>query len=103
MIPTIKGVAKTSATLLVMVLLSSCASPRSTSSNRLDQQIARADAAYRALDAEHVTAYNEAVATVAREMDGKTPAELRSELDFVQVRIDGPAIQLPLARYHLAS
>ena len=67
------------------------------------QQIAQADAAYRTLDADHVTAYNNAVAAIAREIDGKTPAELRSELDSVQVKVDEPKIQLPLARYHLAS
>ena len=103
MTPRIKGVAKTSATLLAMVLLSGCASLRSTSSNRLDGPIAHADAAYRTLGADHVTNYNNAVATIAREIDGKTPAELRSELDSVQVKVDEPKIQLPLARYHLAS
>jgi triacylglycerol esterase/lipase EstA (alpha/beta hydrolase family) len=94
---------KMSGGLLALVLLSSCASLRSTSSNRLDEQIAQADAAYRTLDADHVTAYNNAVATIVREMDGKTPAELRSELDPVQVKVDEPKIQLPLARYYLAS
>jgi triacylglycerol esterase/lipase EstA (alpha/beta hydrolase family) len=84
-----------------MVLLSGCASLKSTSSNRLDQQIAQADAACRTLDADHVTAYNDAVAAIAREIDGKTPAELRSELDPFQVKVDEPKIQLPLARYHL--
>jgi hypothetical protein len=103
MTPRIKGVVKTSATLLAMVLLSGCASLKSTSSNRLDEQIALADTAYRTLDADHVTEYNNAVATIAREIDGKTPAELRSELDSVQVKVDEPKIQLPLARYHLAS
>jgi len=99
----IKGVAKTSATLLAMVLLSGCASLKSTSSNRLDQQIAQADAAYRTLNAGHVTDYNSAVATIAREIDGKTPAELRNELDSVQVKVDLPKTALPLARYELAS
>ena len=103
MAPKFTRVVKTSATLLALVLLNSCASPRSTSSNRLDGQIAQADAAYRTLDADHVTDYNDAVATIAREIDGKTPAELRSELDSVQVKIDEPKIQLPLGRYHLAS
>ena len=42
---------KTSGSLLALVLLSSCASLKSTSSNRLDEQIAQADAAYRTLDA----------------------------------------------------
>ena len=64
---------KTSGSLLALVFLNSCASLRSTSSNRLDEQIAQADAAYRTLDADHVTEYNNAVATIAREIDGKTP------------------------------
>jgi hypothetical protein len=86
-----------------MALLSGCASVNSTSSKKLDQQIAQADAAYRALGAEHVTDYNSAVATIAREIDGKTPGELRSELNPFQVKVDEPEIQLPLARYHLVS
>jgi hypothetical protein len=94
---------KMNGSLLLLVLLNSCASPRSTSSNRLGEQIAEADAAYRTLDAGHVTDYNKAVATIARAIDGKTPAELRSELDLVQVKLDEPALPLPLARYHLAS
>ena len=93
---------KTSGSLLALVFLTSCASVRSTSSNRLDQQIAQADAAYRTLDAGRVTDYNNALATIAREIDGKTPAELRGELDPVQVKVDEPKMQLPLARYHLA-
>jgi pimeloyl-ACP methyl ester carboxylesterase len=92
-----------SASLLALVFLSSCASLKSTSPNRLDEQIAQADAAYRTLDAGHITKYNNAVATIAREIDGKTPAELRSELDSVQVKVDESKIRLPLARYHLAS
>jgi pimeloyl-ACP methyl ester carboxylesterase len=95
--------AKTNASLLALVALGGCASLRSTSSNRLDQQIAQANAAYQSLDAGHVTAYNNAVAAIARVIDGKTPAELRSELDSVQAKVDEPKIQLPLARYHLAS
>jgi pimeloyl-ACP methyl ester carboxylesterase len=91
---------KTSASLLALLFLSSCASPGSKSSNRLDQQIAQADEAYRTLDAGHVTGYNNAVASIARKIDGKTPAELRSELDPVQVKADEPPLELPLVRYH---
>lgn len=94
---------KTSGSLLALLFLSSCASLRSTSSNRLDEQIAQADAAYRTLGAGHVTDYNNAVAALARQIDGKTPAELHSALDPVHVKVDQPKIQLPLARYHLAS
>ncbi|MFZ1219802.1 MAG: hypothetical protein WAO00_10940, partial [Chthoniobacterales bacterium] len=92
---------RTSVSLLGVVFLSGCASPRSTSPNRLDEQIAQADAAYRRLDADRVAAYNDAVVAIARTIDGKTPAELRRELEPVKVKIDEPKVQLPLARYHL--
>ena len=95
--------AKTNASLLALVVLGGCASLRSTSSNRLDQQIAQADAAYLSLDADHVTAYNNAVASIARQIDGETPNELRAQLDSISVKLDQPKIELPLARYHLAS
>ena len=36
-------------------------------------------------------------------IDGKTPAELRSELEPVQVKVDEPKMPLPLARYHLTA
>jgi Alpha/beta hydrolase family len=95
--------ARTNASLLALVFLGGCASLRSTSSNRLDQQIAHADAAYRTLDTDHVTAYNNAVGSIAREIDGETPDELRSQLDSAHVKLDQPKVELPLARYHLAS
>ena len=93
---------KVSAGLLALAFLTSCASLSSTSSNRLNEQIAQVDAAYRTLNADHVTEYNNAVATIARQIDAKTPAELRNELDLVQVKLDKPKTRLPLARYHLA-
>jgi hypothetical protein len=95
--------AKTNANLFALVILSGCASLRSTSSNRFDQQIAQADAAYRSLDADRVTAYNDAVVSVCRQIDGETPDQVRSQLGSVHVKLDQPKIELPLARYHLAS
>ena len=103
MTPRFSRLAKTNASLFALVILSGCASLRSTSRNRINQQIAQADAAYRTLDADHVTAYNNAVAAIAREIDGETPDQVRSQLDSVHVKLDEPKIQLPLARYHLAS
>lgn len=97
------GLAKTNASLFALVILGGCASLRSTSSNGINQQIAGADAAYRRLDADHVTAYNNAVAAIAREIDGETPEQVRSQLSSVHVTLDQPKIELPLARYHLAS
>jgi pimeloyl-ACP methyl ester carboxylesterase len=103
MTPRFIRLAKTNASLLALVVLGGCASLRSTSSNRLDQQIAHADAAYRSLNADHVTAYNNAVAAIAREINGETPDEVRSQLDSIHVKLDQPKIELPLTRYHLVS
>ena len=95
--------AKTSAACLALVFFASCASLRSTSSNRLDQQqIAQADAAFRSLDAGHVSAYNDAVESIARRIDGAKPDELRSQLDPVGVKLDQQNVRLQLARYHVA-
>lgn len=85
-----------------LVFLSSWASLRSTSSKQIEQQIAHADAAYGTLDADHRTAYNNALASIAQ-IDGETPDEVRSQLDSIHVRLDQPKRELPLARYHLAS
>jgi len=103
MTPRFTRLAKTNASLLALVLLGGCASLRSTSSNRFNQQIAESDAAYRRLDAKHITAYNNAVAAIAREVDGKAPDQVRSQLDSVHVKLDQPKIELPLRRYHLVS
>ena len=103
MTPRFIRLAKTNTSLLALVFVAGCASLRSTSSNRIDQQIAQADAAYQTLDADHLTAYNNAVASIARQIDGETPDEVRSQLDSIHVRLDQPKIELPLARYHLAS
>ena len=80
--PQLQRLGNTSAAFLVLVFVGGCASLRSTSSNRLDQQIAQADAAYRTLNADHVSAYNNAVASIARQIDGETPDELRSSARF---------------------
>ena len=93
--------ATTSATLLALVVFAGCASLRSTSSNRLDQSIAQADAAYRNLSADNVAAYNDAVSSIARQVDGETPEALRSELEPLGVTLDQPKIKLALARYHI--
>jgi hypothetical protein len=88
---------------LALVLLSGCATTQVTRQHHdLRQEIAQADAAYRSLNASHVAAYNNAVASIARQIDGETPGELRTELDSIGVTLDQPHINLPLARYHLA-
>ena len=94
--------AKTTASLLALIFLAGCASVRSTSSNRLGQEVAQADIAYRQLHADRRAAYNNAVASIARQIDGETPDELRSHLEPLGVTLDQPKIKLPLARYHIA-
>ena len=103
MTPRFIRLAKTNASLLALVLVAGCGSLQSTSSNGINQQFAHADAAYRSLNAHHVTAYNDAIASIAREIDGETPDQVRSQLDSIHVKLDQPKIELPLARYHLAS
>jgi Alpha/beta hydrolase family len=95
--------AKANTSLFALVILGGCASLKSTSSTGINLRIADADAAYRTLDADHLTAYNNAVAAIAREIDGETADQVRSQLDSVHVKLDQPKIELPLARYHLAS
>ena len=98
----VKQLAKTSAAFLALVFLAGCASLTSTSSTRLDQQIARADMAYRILDAGNVSTYNKAVESIGRQMDGARPNELRSRLASLGVKLDQQDnIRLPLAAYHL--
>ena len=98
-----KQVANASAALLALVLVAGCASLRSTSSNRLAQPIAHADAAYQNLNADQMSTYNKAVdRSLATEIDGETPEQLRSELDSVGVKLDQQKIALPLARCYVA-
>jgi hypothetical protein len=94
----------TSAVLpLAVVLLAGCASTRvAQRPHNLRHPIAEAAVAYRTLGTNHVAAYNEAMASVARQIDGETPDELRSELDSIGVTLDQPHINLPLAHYYLA-
>jgi hypothetical protein len=87
---------------LVALLLVGCASLESTSSNPIVRTIAQADVAYQTLSANHVSNYNNAVESIAREIYGQTPEQLRSELDSVGVKLDQEKTPLPLARYHIA-
>ncbi len=87
---------------LAALLLTGCASLRTTSSNHLARSIAQADAAYETLKADQVSSYNNAVASIVRTIDGETPEQLRSSLDSFGVKFDQPKIPLPLARCHVA-
>jgi pimeloyl-ACP methyl ester carboxylesterase len=98
---TFRQLTNTNAGLLAVILVAGCATPRSTSSDRLDHQVARADVAYRNLKLDQVSAYNNAVASIAQQIDGKAPNELRSQLGSIGIKLDQPNIKLPLARYHV--
>src|SRR5689334_10587446 len=95
--------AKTSMSLLTLTFVVGCASLKTTSSSRLNRQIAQADTVYRHLDIDHMSAYNDAVTSITRRIDGETPNELRHQLQSIGVRLDEPQIKLPLARYHFAT
>jgi triacylglycerol esterase/lipase EstA (alpha/beta hydrolase family) len=92
--------AKTNASLLALVFFAGCASLKSTSSNRLDQQIAQADMSCQNLDADNRAAYNNAVACITRQIDDETPNELRPQLNSLGVTLDLPTVELPLVRFH---
>jgi len=98
--PVLLRLGKTNAGLLALVFFAGCASLKSTSSKPLDQPMAHADSACRNLNANNRRAYNEAVASIARQMDNRTPDELRGQLSSLGVTLELPAAKLPLARLH---
>ena len=70
------------------------------SPDRLRRDLAAADWAYRDLAPNNTRAYNKALNSITRDVDLTTPAILHSELRQAGVRIDEPAVKLPLFRYH---
>lgn len=93
--------AKTVAVVIAALLaLSGCATTRVASPDHLLRDIAAAEASYRELAPTNTHAYNTALGAIARDVDLATPALLRSELSDAGVKLDEPAVQLPLVRYH---
>lgn len=86
--------------LAALFAFSGCASPRVASPDHLRRQLAAAELSYRELAPDDTRAYNTALDSIARHLDGATPAGLRSELSQAGVKLDQPAVQLPLLRYH---
>src|SRR5687767_2676168 len=86
--------------LAAVVAFSSCASPRVAAPDHLRRQLAAAEVSYRELGPEDTRAYNTALGSIARHLDRANPAILRSELSQAGVKMDEPAVQLPLVRYH---
>jgi triacylglycerol esterase/lipase EstA (alpha/beta hydrolase family) len=56
--------------------------------------------ACRNLNADNRLTYNNAVASIAREIDNETPNEVHSQLDSLGVILDLPTVKLPLVRFH---
>ena len=86
--------------IAAVIACSGCASTRVASPDRLRRDIAAADSAYREFARNDTRAYNNAVSSIARDLDLTTPAVLHSELSRAGVKIDEPAVKLPLVRYH---
>ena len=92
--------AKSSAILLALVFFAGCASLKSTSPPPLDQQVVQADMACRNLVAGSRVAYNNAVASIAQQINSETPGELHTQLNSVGVALDVPSVNLPLVRLY---
>jgi len=73
-----KRFAKISASVVALVALAGCASLRSASSDSLARPIAQTDAAYQNLSVGHLANYNKSVQSLAREIDGDTPEQMRA-------------------------
>ena len=86
--------------IAALFAFSGCASPRVASPDRLRRDLAAAELSYRELAPDDTRAYNTALGSIARHLDRASPAVLRSELSQAGVKIDEPAVQLPLVRYH---
>jgi triacylglycerol esterase/lipase EstA (alpha/beta hydrolase family) len=86
--------------LAALIAFTGCASTRVASPERLRGDIAAAESSYRKLAPDQTRAYNTALGSITRDLDLQTPAELRGELRETGVTIEGPALELPLVRYH---
>ena len=86
--------------IAAVVLCTGCASTQVASSDRLRRDIAAADSAYRRLVPNDARAYNNALNAITQDVDRVTPALLHSELRLAGVKLDEPAVELPLVRYH---
>src|SRR4051812_23875477 len=86
--------------IAALIACAGCASAPIASQDRLRRDIAAADSAYRDLAPNDTRAYNNALNSIARDLDLTTPAVLHSELRPAGVTIGEPMLKLPLIRYH---
>ncbi len=84
-----------------IIYVGGCASPQVGSYDRLSRDIARADAAYQDLRPGGVVSYNRAVAGLARQVEDKSPAELREDLAETDMLLEAPSVKLPLVHFHV--
>lgn len=83
-----------------LVALSGCAPTRVASPDHLRRDVGAAESAYHNLAPDGTRTYNAALGSIVRDVDSASPTLLRSELSESGVKIDEPAVQLPLVRYH---
>ena len=86
--------------IAAVIACSGCASTQVASPDRLRRDIAAADLACREFVTNDARAYNNALSSIARNVDLTTPAVLHSKLSQAGVTIDEPTVKLPLVRYH---
>ena len=85
---------------LALFVLCGCATTQVTrQSHDLPQQIATVDRAYRNLAPNSTDTYNASLAPVAREMERESPAQFQQELAAIGVKLDRPAVELPVTHY----
>jgi len=84
-----------------IIYVGGCASPQVGSYDGLSRDIARADAAYQDLRPGGVVSYNRAVAGLARQVEDKSPAELREDLAETDMLLEAPSVKLPLVHFHV--
>jgi Alpha/beta hydrolase family len=86
---------------LAAIILCGCATTQVTpQAQDLRQQVAAVDRAYRNLAPHSTEIYNASLAPVACEMERESPAQFQQELAAIGVKLDRPAVDLPVAHYH---
>lgn len=86
---------------LAAIVLCGCATTQVTpQAQDLRQQVAAVDRAYRNLAPHSTEIYNASLAPVACEMERESPAQFQQELAAIGVKLDRPAVDLPVAHYH---
>jgi pimeloyl-ACP methyl ester carboxylesterase len=85
---------------LALFVLCGCATTHvSPQADDLREQMAAVDRAYRNLVPNSTEPYNASLAPIAREMERESPAQFQQELAALGVKLDTPAVKLPLAHY----